>query len=118
MNKILLAVVLVLFLSFSIGLVHADNGININQLPTQIENKLGVDLFTAQLIASTALIVMISILLGFALRGKGSQLPIIALCDFLGLGICVALTWLPIWTFTVCIFMVAILAGLRLKDLI
>jgi hypothetical protein len=119
MHKKLLVLTFLFLVSTLIPIVFAQgSGVNINDLPNQISGKLGVDIFTAQLIASAALVVMVTVLIGFAVRGRGSTLPIIAVCDFLALGICVSLTWLPIWTFTICIFMVALLAGLRMKDLI
>lgn len=120
MNRKLALIALFFILStvLSINFARADNnGINITTVPSEIMEKFGVSLFVAQIIASTFLIVIVSALVGFAVRGS-NQLPIIAICDFLAMGICVALQWLPIWTFTVCIFLVALLTGLRLKDLI
>lgn len=119
MNKRLLLLALIVACCFClVGTVHAQSGINFTDLPNQISDKFSVDTFTAQLLASAGVVIIATAIVGFTVRSKSSALPIIAICDFLVMGICVALAWLPVWTFTMCILMVALLAGAKWKDLI
>lgn len=98
-----------------------DDVVNLPDFPQQLANALGMptNLFAAQLLASSIILSLFLLPMAFACSKfkKDAFFP----CSFVGvtsLSLCVALEWLPVWIFTLLVFLVALLTAARFKEMI
>ena len=106
-----------IFFLMLISPVYAESEINLLTLHEALGERLGVGTFAGGLIASSILLMMG--ILPVALinrRRNGGGGPIAEI--FVGmvlLGVCVAITWFPIWIFVLLCFLIALMFSDELK---
>jgi len=119
MNKRLLILTIPLFFSF-VSSVYAETEVNLLTLHEALGERLGVGTFAGGLIASSILLMMTILPIALINRSrKGGGGPIAEL--FMGmviLGVCVAITWFPVWIFVLLCFLVALLFSDKITELI
>lgn len=89
--------------------------VNLAMFPNQLALNLGVSLFVGQLLASTILLCLFlfpTMMIAGYFGRSGSVFPAILIVGLSIMGVCVALTWLPVWVFAI----VALLIGLLFAD--
>jgi len=98
--------------------VHAEADINLQEIPTQLAEALGIPTFAGQMIMSS--IVMLTGLLPIAIltrKGRGSWIPEVAV-TFVIMGSCIAIGWLPYWFLLIICLFVALMFSGTMRDLI
>lgn len=98
--------------------VHAESDIDLQSIPTQFAEALGISVFAGQMILSS--IIMLTFLLPIALltrKGRGSWIPEVAI-TFVVMGSCIAIGWLPYWFLLVIAMFVALMFSGTMRDLI
>lgn len=89
--------------------------VNLANFPQQLATALGVSLFVGQLLASTIILCLVlfpTMMIAGYFGRSGSVFPAILIVGLSMMGVCVALTWLPVWLFAI----VALLTGLLFAD--
>ena len=110
-----------LFFLMLISPVYAEQeDVNLLTLHQQIGERLGVGTFAGGLIASAILLMMTILPLAMINRSrKGGGSPIAEL--FMGiviLGVCVAITWFPVWIFVLLCFLTALMFSDKITGVI
>jgi len=118
MQKRWLTLIIPLFLMLIMP-VYAEDEVNLLTLHEKLGERLGVGTFAGGLIASSILLMMGILPVALINRSrKGGGGPIAEI--FIGmviLGICVAITWFPIWIFVLLIFLIALMFSDKLTGL-
>lgn len=118
MRKRWLALIPLFFLMLIMP-VYAETEVNLLALHEALGERLGVGTFAGGLIASAILLMMGILPVALINRSrKGGGGPIAEL--FLGmviLGVCVAITWFPLWIFVLLCFLVALLFSDKITGL-
>jgi len=100
--------------------VYAETEVNLLTLHEALGERLGVGTFAGGLIASAILLMMFIMPVALINRSrKGGGGPMAEL--FIGLtilGVCVAITWFPIWIFVLLCFLVAVLFSDKITGVI
>lgn len=100
--------------------VYAEDDVNLLALHEQLGERLGVGTFAGGLIASSILLMMGILPVALINRSrKGGGGPMAEL--FIGLtilGVCVAITWFPLWIFVLLCFIIAVLFGKQITGVI
>jgi len=100
--------------------VYAETEVNLLTLHEALGEKLGVGTFAGGLIASAILLMMFIMPVALINRSrKGGGGPMAEL--FIGLtilGVCVAITWFPIWIFVLLCFLVAVMFSDKITGVI
>jgi hypothetical protein len=109
-----LLTLLVIFIVMALPVVHAvdpNDEVNLMDLPQHFADAFNIGLFPAQ-IFTTGIIMMI-FMLPIAIWSKTIVPPIFV--GFVVMGLCVALTWLPVWFLVVTAMLVALMfaGGMR-----
>jgi hypothetical protein len=109
-----LLALLVIFVVMALPIVHAvdpNDEVNLMDLPQRFADAFNIGLFPAQ-IFTTGIIMMI-FMLPIAIWSKSLIPPIFV--GFIVMGLCVALTWLPVWFLVVTAMLVALMfaGGMR-----
>jgi len=113
----LLPVFLLIFL-FSISPVNAESDINLQNIPTQLADALGIPAFAGQILVSG--ITMLMFLLPLCLltrKGRGSWIPEVAV-TFIIMGFCIAIGWLDYWFLLIIGMFTALMFSGTMRDLI
>ena len=113
MKKRFLALISLFFL-IMISPVYAETDVDLLTLHEQLGTRLGVGAFAGGLIASVILLMMTILPVAMINRSrKGGGTPMAELIVGMGvLGVCVAITWFPVWIFIV----ICLLAALMFSD--
>jgi len=100
--------------------VYADDVVNLLTLHEQLGIRLGVGTFAGGLIASSILLMMGILPIALINRSrKGGGGPMAEL--FVGLtilGVCVAITWFPVWVFVLLCFLTALMFSDKITGII
>lgn len=100
--------------------VYAEDDVNLLTLHVQLGERLGVGTFAGGLIASAILLMMAILPVALINRSrKGGGGPIAEI--FIGmtiLGVCVAITWFPIWIFVLLCFLTALMFSDKITGII
>lgn len=100
--------------------VYAEDNVDLLNLPVQLGERLGVGTFAGGLIASSILLMMGILPVALINRSrKGGGGPIAEI--FIGmiiLGVCVAITWFPIWIFVLLCFLIALMFSDKITGII
>ena len=108
-----------IFFLMLISPVYAETEINLLTLHEALGERLGVGTFAGGLIASSILLIMGILPVALINRSrKGGGGPIAEI--FIGmviLGVCVAITWFPIWIFVLLCFLIALMFSDKLTGL-
>jgi len=100
--------------------VYAESEVNLLTLHEALGEKLGVGTFAGGLIASAILLMMFIMPVALINRSrKGGGGPMAEL--FIGLtilGVCVAITWFPVWIFVLLCFLVAVMFSDKITGVI
>jgi len=100
--------------------VYAETEVNLLTLHEALGERLGVGTFAGGLIASAILLMMTILPVALINRSrKGGGGPMAEL--FIGLtilGVCVAITWFPVWIFVLLCFLTAIMFSDKLRGAI
>ena len=119
MRKRWLILILPLFLML-IRPVYAEEDVDLLALPVQLGERLGVGTFAGGLIASSILLMMGILPIALINRSrKGGGGPMAEL--FVGLtilGVCVAITWFPVWVFVLLCFLTALMFSDKITGII
>jgi len=112
--KFALLVLIVLSFSFSLvsSLAHAEEEVNLSELPQRLSEMLTIDLFAAQLLLS-GLFLMWTIVPTLMLS-KNIVAPLAI--GFVVMSFCVAMTWLPYWILVVVAMIVALMFAGKMRD--
>lgn len=95
-TTLLMAFVLLPFiLSFFVKVAHAENGINLLDLPAQLGEKLGIGAFAGGILATSILILIFVLPTGMLIRKHG-ELVLIAETICL-MSFSIAVLWCPVW---------------------
>jgi len=103
---------------FLISPVNAESDINLQNIPTQLAEALGIPTFAGEMIVSS--LCMLGGLLPICLltrKGRGSWIPEVAV-TFVIMGTCIALGWLPYWFLLIIAMFVALMFSGTMRDLI
>ncbi len=103
----------------SIMPVYAESEINLLTLHEALGERLGVGTFAGGLIASAILLMMgilPTALINRSRKGGGGPIAEIFVGIVL-LGVCVAVTWFPIWIFVLLCFIIALMFSDKLTGL-
>ena len=106
-----------------VSLVHASDGenVNLNELPQQLANALGISEFAGGLLATAILICLFlfpTLMLAGYFGGSGTAAGYASLIVGLTVaGVCVALQWLPVWVFAIICLLIALLAGSKFANM-
>jgi len=116
----LLAFLLSLFFSIInlIHPIHAESDVDLQSIPTQLAEALGIPTFGGQILISG--ITMLMFLLPICLltrKGRGSWIPEVAV-TFVIMGFCIAIDWLPYWFLLITCMLVALMFSGTMRDLI
>jgi hypothetical protein len=81
---------------------------SLEDIPTWLSTAWSIDLVSAQIILSTA--VIMALILPVLILGKDhkASLPIGVLVAFIGTALCVGLGWLPFWIMIVSVAVIAL----------
>lgn len=108
------------FFLMLISPVYAQDEVNLLALHEQLGERLGVGTFAGGLIASAILLMMGILPVALINRSrKGGGGPMAEL--FIGLvllGVCVAITWFPVWIFVLLVFLTALMFSDKFTGLI
>ena len=119
MKKRCLALIPLFFLML-ISPVYAEDDVNLLTLHEQLGERLGVGTFAGGLIASAILLMIFILPVALINRSrKGGGGPVAEL--FLGLailGVCVAITWFPVWIFVLLCFLTALMFSDKITGII
>lgn len=119
MRKRLLALFPLFFVMLILP-VYAATDVNLLTLHEALGEQLGVGTFAGGLIASAILLMMTVLpvaLINRSRRGGGGPIAEI----FIGmtiLGVCVAITWFPVWVFVLLAFIIALLFSDKITGII
>jgi len=92
--------------------------IEITQIPAQLAERLGVDVFTASLILSAVIMLFTVCIVAFVIK-KGSALTYgVLITEFITMGALIALGWLPYWILLITCLLVAIMFADSMRNLI
>ncbi|MBA7492011.1 hypothetical protein ES702_02560 [subsurface metagenome] len=112
---------LILFLFSIVDVAYAETDYSIfdlTALPTQLAAHLMIDTFTAGLICSAILILIPLLAITIITRSKySSWIPELALSLVL-MGVCVALTWLPVFFIVAFALIIALMFAGKARDMI
>lgn len=116
MKKRFLALIPLFFLII-IRPVYAESDVNLLTIHEALGEKLGVSIFAGGLICSAILLMMFILPVALINRSrKGGGTPMAEL--FTGmtvLGVCVAITWFPVWIFVLIILLIALMFSDKIK---
>jgi len=92
--------------------IHAESDVDLQSIPTQLAEALGIPTFGGQILFSG--VVMLMFLLPLCLltrKGRGSWVPEVA-TTFVIMGACIAIGWLPYWfLLIICMFVALMFSG-------
>jgi hypothetical protein len=83
-------------------------------IPTFLAERLGIDVFSAGLLASGIVLLLPVIIISILTRGKGWILQVGVVIVFMG--VCISVGWLPVWLFAVTIALIALLFANFMSD--
>jgi hypothetical protein len=115
--SLILITTAVVTIMMALPIVHAvdpNDEVNLMDLPQHFADAFNIPLFPAQ-IFTTGIIMMI-FMLPIAIWSKTIVPPIFV--GFVVMGLCVALTWLPVWFLVVSAMLVALMFAGKMRDLI
>lgn len=100
--------------------VYAETEVNLLTLHEALGERLGVGTFAGGLIASAILLMMTILPVAMINRSrKGGGGPMAELfVGFTVLGVCVAITWFPLWIFVLLCFFTAVMFSDKLTEVI
>ena len=112
-----LPLLFLIFLSLTVP-VHAENGeINFKEIPEYFAEKLNISVFAGGILTSGIVLLTVSLPVICIARGKNVLIAILAV-DFVFMGLCIALTWLPYWFLIIFSTLIALLFAGQIRDLI
>jgi hypothetical protein len=109
-----LLALLVIFVVMALPVVHAvdpNDEVDLMNVPQKFADAFNIGLFPAQILTTS--IIMMMFMLPIAIWSKSLIPPIFV--GFIVMGLCVALTWLPVWFLVVTAMLVALMfaGGMR-----
>ena len=110
-------VILTICIVMALPVVHAveeNDEVYLLDLPQKFADAFNIGLFPAQIF--TTGIIMMVFMLPIAIWSKSMIPPIFV--GFIVMGLCVALTWLPVWFLVVTAMLVALMFAGKMRDLI
>lgn len=115
MNKALIPLFLILFLSFAVYTVKADT-FDIMSVPSYVDAQLGCGEFIGGLIASIALLMLT--LLPVMIATKGKQYTLYLVLFFAVAAPLVGLGWFPVWLYIILLIAIALGLGEKISDML
>lgn len=101
-----------------LNIAYAGDEIDITEIPARFGDMLGTTEFVGGLIASAIFLCMFLFPAMFLARGRTSQTYVILFLGITVLGICVALTWLPVFIFFVLCLLIGLLFAGKIRTFI
>ena len=119
MKARILALIPLFFLMFIMP-VYAETEINLLTLHEALGERLGVGTFAGGLIASVIFLMMTVFPVAMINRSRkgGGGFMAELIVGMAVLGVCVAVTWFPVWIFVLLAFMIALLFSGKLTELL
>jgi len=112
-----LLALLIIFVVMALPVVHAvdeNDEVYLMDLPQKFADAFNIGLFPAQIF--TTAIIMMTFMLPIAIWSKTVVPPIFV--GFVVMGLCIALSWLPVWFLVVLAMLVALMFAGKMRDLI
>lgn len=110
--------ILILTSILPISLAHAQEDINLLDLPQQVADYFGITEFAAKYLVSGVALLFATMLIGFIMRKGPGVLYSILIVDFVLMAFFVALAWIDYWVFLILCLLVALMMAGALKNLI
>jgi len=93
--------------------------INLMDFPTQLATQLGIPTFAGQILASSIILALFMFPTLFLTRNFKIPASLsILIMGFISMSLCVALGWLPIWTFMIISLVIALLYAKQILGII
>lgn len=92
--------------------------IDVTEIPAQLAERLGTDVFTAELICSAVIMLVTVCFVAYVIK-KGTALTYgVLITEFVVMGALIALSWLPYWILLITCLLVAVMFAASMRDLI
>ena len=111
---VFLVLTLFVFLVF-VPSVYAEGEVSLTDFPQQLADKLGIDLFPAQLLTS-AIFLGLFLFPAILLAGKDNAIFAMVIVGLPVMGFCIAMEWLSYWFLLVVAMLIALMFSGKMRD--
>ena len=115
-TKLLLPLLFLLTLML-IAPVNAETGIDFKAIPEFFADKLNISVFAGGILTSGIVLLIVTLPVVIIVRGKNVLIAIIAI-DFIFMGFCIALTWLPYYFLLIFSMLIALMFSGKIREII